>query len=191
MHIIVCYILVCNEWTELNGTGEAAPEELEEHSMVAHEVQPLIIFCCFDLSANITPLGVLRMCFTALTFFRASCMCLEACWILHTASGGVPSGCLTLVSFTVETTGTTDIGSQCYDFVCKCSDLTDACCVMSVPVSRLQGPVKIFSTVVQLSAKPVNAFMSFKKCVSQTLDYSQKDISECLSKKENSQKIFT
>ncbi|XP_041806805.1 actin-fragmin kinase [Chelmon rostratus] len=31
------YSVVCNEWTELNGTGEAAPEELEEHSMVAHE----------------------------------------------------------------------------------------------------------------------------------------------------------
>nr|XP_046260513.1 ras guanine nucleotide exchange factor F isoform X2 [Scatophagus argus] len=26
---------------------------------------------------------------------RASCMCLEACWILHTPSGGVRSGCLT------------------------------------------------------------------------------------------------
>uniref|UniRef100_A0A3B5A814 Si:dkey-3d4.3 n=1 Tax=Stegastes partitus TaxID=144197 RepID=A0A3B5A814_9TELE len=26
-----------NEWTELNCTSEAAPEELEEHSMVAHE----------------------------------------------------------------------------------------------------------------------------------------------------------
>ncbi|XP_041662509.1 leucine-zipper-like transcriptional regulator 1 homolog [Cheilinus undulatus] len=31
------YNVVCNEWTELNCTGEAAPEELEEHSMVAHE----------------------------------------------------------------------------------------------------------------------------------------------------------
>nr|XP_020488817.1 ras guanine nucleotide exchange factor F-like [Labrus bergylta] len=31
------YSVVCNEWTELNCTGEAAPEELEEHSMVAHE----------------------------------------------------------------------------------------------------------------------------------------------------------
>lgn len=38
-HIIVCYIIVCNEWTELNCSSEAAPEELEEHSMVAHEVQ--------------------------------------------------------------------------------------------------------------------------------------------------------
>lgn len=36
--IIVCNTLVCNEWTELNCTSEAAPEELEEHSMVAHEV---------------------------------------------------------------------------------------------------------------------------------------------------------
>ncbi|XP_045909232.1 leucine-zipper-like transcriptional regulator 1 homolog [Micropterus dolomieu] len=33
----MCNIIVCNEWTELNCTGEAAPEELEEHSMVAHE----------------------------------------------------------------------------------------------------------------------------------------------------------
>uniref|UniRef100_UPI0037E71BD5 kelch domain-containing protein 3 n=1 Tax=Semicossyphus pulcher TaxID=241346 RepID=UPI0037E71BD5 len=31
------YSVVCNEWTELNCTGDAAPEELEEHSMVAHE----------------------------------------------------------------------------------------------------------------------------------------------------------
>lgn len=31
------YSVVCNEWTELSCTGEAAPEELEEHSMVAHE----------------------------------------------------------------------------------------------------------------------------------------------------------
>ncbi|XP_070694476.1 rab9 effector protein with kelch motifs [Pempheris klunzingeri] len=31
------YSVVCNEWTELNCTGEAAPEELEEHSMVAHK----------------------------------------------------------------------------------------------------------------------------------------------------------
>lgn len=38
-HKIVPNIVVCNEWTELNCTGEAAPEELEEHSMVAHEVQ--------------------------------------------------------------------------------------------------------------------------------------------------------
>lgn len=31
------YSVVCNEWMELSCTGEAAPEELEEHSMVAHE----------------------------------------------------------------------------------------------------------------------------------------------------------
>ncbi|XP_072253924.1 uncharacterized protein klhdc3l [Leuresthes tenuis] len=31
------YSVVSDEWTELNCTGEAAPEELEEHSMVAHE----------------------------------------------------------------------------------------------------------------------------------------------------------
>lgn len=31
--------LVCDEWTELNCKSEAAPEELEEHSMVAHKVQ--------------------------------------------------------------------------------------------------------------------------------------------------------
>ncbi|KAI3356582.1 hypothetical protein L3Q82_017782 [Scortum barcoo] len=31
------YNVVRDEWTELNCTGEAAPEELEEHSMVAHE----------------------------------------------------------------------------------------------------------------------------------------------------------
>ncbi|XP_071393059.1 actin-fragmin kinase isoform X2 [Centroberyx affinis] len=31
------YSVVRNEWTELVCTGEAAPEELEEHSMVAHE----------------------------------------------------------------------------------------------------------------------------------------------------------
>ncbi|GAA6233969.1 kelch domain-containing protein 3-like [Lates japonicus] len=31
------YNVVCNEWTELSCTSEAAPEELEEHSMVAHE----------------------------------------------------------------------------------------------------------------------------------------------------------
>uniref|UniRef100_A0A3B4AE13 Uncharacterized protein n=1 Tax=Periophthalmus magnuspinnatus TaxID=409849 RepID=A0A3B4AE13_9GOBI len=30
---------VCNEWTELNCTSEAAPEALEEHSMVAHEAE--------------------------------------------------------------------------------------------------------------------------------------------------------
>lgn len=31
------YSVVCNEWTELSCTSEAAPEALEEHSMVAHE----------------------------------------------------------------------------------------------------------------------------------------------------------
>ncbi|KAM7407904.1 hypothetical protein PAMA_003592 [Pampus argenteus] len=31
------YSVVCNEWTELSCTGDAAPEELEEHTMVAHE----------------------------------------------------------------------------------------------------------------------------------------------------------
>ncbi|XP_075873496.1 uncharacterized protein klhdc3l [Nelusetta ayraudi] len=31
------YSVVCNEWTELSCSGEAAPEELDEHSMVAHE----------------------------------------------------------------------------------------------------------------------------------------------------------
>ncbi|XP_054471288.1 actin-fragmin kinase [Anoplopoma fimbria] len=31
------YSVVCNDWTELNCNGEAAPEELEEHAMVAHE----------------------------------------------------------------------------------------------------------------------------------------------------------
>lgn len=31
------YDVVCNEWTELNCTNDAAPEALEEHSMVAHE----------------------------------------------------------------------------------------------------------------------------------------------------------
>ncbi|XP_022609645.1 ras guanine nucleotide exchange factor F-like isoform X1 [Seriola dumerili] len=31
------YSVVCNEWTELSCTSEAAPEELEEHTMVAHE----------------------------------------------------------------------------------------------------------------------------------------------------------
>ncbi|CAK6974134.1 Hypothetical predicted protein [Scomber scombrus] len=31
------YNVVCNEWTELSCTGDAAPEELEEHTMVAHE----------------------------------------------------------------------------------------------------------------------------------------------------------
>lgn len=37
--VIASETLVCNEWTELNCRGEAAPEELEEHTMVAHEVQ--------------------------------------------------------------------------------------------------------------------------------------------------------
>ncbi|XP_076023912.1 host cell factor [Genypterus blacodes] len=31
------YRVVCNEWTQLDCTSDAAPEELEEHSMVAHE----------------------------------------------------------------------------------------------------------------------------------------------------------
>lgn len=31
------YNVVCDEWKELNCTSEAAPEALEEHSMVAHE----------------------------------------------------------------------------------------------------------------------------------------------------------
>ncbi|KAG7215732.1 hypothetical protein INR49_021953 [Caranx melampygus] len=31
------YSVVCNDWTELKCSGEAAPEELEEHTMVAHE----------------------------------------------------------------------------------------------------------------------------------------------------------
>lgn len=40
--------------------------------------------------------------FNSFDLFRASCMCLEACWILHTPSGDVPSGYLTLVSCIVE-----------------------------------------------------------------------------------------
>lgn len=36
---LVC-VSVLDEWTRLDCTGEAAPEELEQHSMVAHEVQP-------------------------------------------------------------------------------------------------------------------------------------------------------
>lgn len=35
----ILFVTVCNEWTELSCTSEAAPEALEEHSMVAHEVQ--------------------------------------------------------------------------------------------------------------------------------------------------------
>ncbi|KAF1382190.1 hypothetical protein PFLUV_G00141050 [Perca fluviatilis] len=31
------YSVVCDEWTELNCTSDAAPEELEGHSMMAHE----------------------------------------------------------------------------------------------------------------------------------------------------------
>uniref|UniRef100_A0A1A8BYM2 F-box protein 42 n=1 Tax=Nothobranchius kadleci TaxID=1051664 RepID=A0A1A8BYM2_NOTKA len=31
------YNVVCNKWTQLSCTGEAAPEELEQHSMVAHK----------------------------------------------------------------------------------------------------------------------------------------------------------
>ncbi|CAN9498063.1 unnamed protein product [Ophioblennius macclurei] len=31
------YSVVYDEWTQLNCVGEAAPEELEEHSMVAHQ----------------------------------------------------------------------------------------------------------------------------------------------------------
>lgn len=54
-HIIVYKIIVCDEWTELNCSGEAAPEELEEHSMVAHEVQMhqnqlLLFFCVRSMS---------------------------------------------------------------------------------------------------------------------------------------------
>lgn len=53
--------LVCNDWTELSCTGDAAPEDLEEHSMVAHEVKKTIyylMFACF--SANVTILSVSR-----------------------------------------------------------------------------------------------------------------------------------
>lgn len=38
-HLILFATIVCDEWTELNCTGEAAPDDLEEHSMVAHQVQ--------------------------------------------------------------------------------------------------------------------------------------------------------
>lgn len=34
-------ISVSDEWTELTCSGEAAPEELEGHSMVAHKVPSL------------------------------------------------------------------------------------------------------------------------------------------------------
>ncbi|XP_072300400.1 kelch domain-containing protein 10 [Eucyclogobius newberryi] len=36
------YNVVCNEWAELNCTSDAAPEALEEHSMVAHEGSVLV-----------------------------------------------------------------------------------------------------------------------------------------------------
>ncbi|CAG5866008.1 unnamed protein product [Menidia menidia] len=39
-HMTVLCVSVRGEWTELSCRGEAAPEELEEHSMVAHEVRP-------------------------------------------------------------------------------------------------------------------------------------------------------
>lgn len=93
-------IIVCNEWTELNFSGEAAPEELEEHSMVAHEVQTHYSLCSCDLSANVALLGASG--FHSFDPFRVSSTCLEACWILGTPGRDVPSGCLTLVSFTVE-----------------------------------------------------------------------------------------
>ena len=49
-HLILFATIVCDEWTELNCTGEAAPDDLEEHSMVAHQVQTpisLLILHCF------------------------------------------------------------------------------------------------------------------------------------------------
>lgn len=100
-HIIVCYIIVCNEWTELNCSSEAAPEELEEHSMVAHEVQTHYLMLLQSFCYCCTAWCVKNM-FHNFDLFRASSMCLEACWILRTPSWDVPSGYLTLVSFTVE-----------------------------------------------------------------------------------------
>lgn len=94
--MIVCFTIVCNEWTELNCSGEAAPEELEEHSMVAYEVKtPFLMWLTLFLTVS-------RMCFHSLDLFRAFSMCLGACWTLRTPSGDIPSGCLTSVSFPVD-----------------------------------------------------------------------------------------
>lgn len=54
-HLILCATIVCDEWTELNCTGEAAPDDLEEHCMVAHQVQTrnhmLLWSLCWYLTA--------------------------------------------------------------------------------------------------------------------------------------------
>ena len=83
---------VSNEWTELNCSGEAAPEELEEHTMVAHEVQTLLYHNTFRVK------HVFLNQVNNVDLLRDSCTCLEECWILPTPGAEVPSGCLTSVS---------------------------------------------------------------------------------------------
>lgn len=123
-YIIVGNIVVCNEWEELNSSGEAAPEELEEHSMVAHEVQTHSSSRPFHLPVYVALGGASG--FHTFDLFRASSTCLEVCWILGTRGRDVPSGCLTSVSFTVEV-------CACWRMLCaECPGLTDwTCCCMS------------------------------------------------------------
>lgn len=98
--------------------------------------------------------------------FRASCTCSEACWILHTPRGDVPSGYLTLVSFTVEMWAmhdATNNGNQFLSIVSKCSGSTDkTCCCLSNPNHTLPSPCdNIQYWSLKLHVKPFMDYTGF------------------------------
>lgn len=106
-------VSVSDEWTELNCTSEAAPEELEEHSMVAHEVQtrPDKDICYFSWQFSCKTWSCVET-LNSSDLLRVSCTSLEACWTRPTPSTDVPSGCLTRVSFIMEV-------HECCNLLCQ------------------------------------------------------------------------
>lgn len=111
--------------------------------------------------------------------FRASSTCLEACWILRTPSWDVPSGYLTLVSFTVEVQVQLILAANIRILS------ADAQAWQTKPVvaclfqpSRLQAPEKNIQYQSSAVCEPCESF-----------HFSEKYTFKCLDKKEKFQMI--
>lgn len=154
-------VIVCDEWTELSCSGDAAPEELEEHSMVAHEVH-VFVFLSFHLSVKV---ALCQECLTALTFSGLPLrVWRHAGFCVHRADMS-PLGVWHWWAFLwrrMQSTNTA--GSWCHDFICICSGLTDeTCCCTSLwgftpPENNIQHSWAV--------CWPCLAFIGLKKGVS-------------------------
>ncbi len=91
-------------------------------------------------------------------------MCLEACWILRTPIGDAPSGCLTLVSFTVKVFAgpTASYWQVMLGFYLQMLRLDKQNLLLHVD-SSLQEPVKVFRAKVRLCVESVKAFRNVLK----------------------------